>query len=71
VLVRPYVGVGAGWVRAVSGSGPDQNDLSLSASAGVRVGIPLTGFGVRAEVRGRTIGGTSNHAVEWTLGVNF
>ena len=72
VLVRPYLGVGAGWFKSVSGRAPQENDITLSASAGVRVGIPLTGIGGRAEVRVREIGGSfSRHAVELTLGASW
>jgi len=72
VLVRPYLGVGAGWFRSVSGPSPQENDLTLSAAAGVRVGIPLTGLGGRAEVRVREIGGSfSRHTVELTLGASW
>jgi hypothetical protein len=71
VLIRPYVGVGGGWFRAISGPDPHRNDLTLSASAGVRAGIPLTGIGVRGEVRLRSIGGFDNHAAEFTLGVSW
>jgi hypothetical protein len=72
VLVRPYLGVGAGMFRAISGPDPHRSDLTLSAAAGVRIGIPLTGIGVRGEVRARGIGsGFSGSAVEWTLGVSW
>lgn len=72
VLVRPYIGVGGGWFRSVSGPSPQENDITLSASAGVRVGIPLTGLGGRAEVRVRQIGSSMNrHAVELTLGASW
>jgi hypothetical protein len=70
-IVRPYVGVGAGWVQAITGPDPHPNNGTISASAGVRAGLPLVGFGLRAEVRVRTIGsGFSSRAAEWTLGVS-
>ncbi|MDB4878265.1 MAG: hypothetical protein JWM41_4711 [Gemmatimonadetes bacterium] len=72
VLVKPYIGIGGGWFRAVSGPDPRRNDFTLSAAAGIRVGIPLTGFGVRAEARVRGIGSSfGSSATELTLGVSW
>jgi hypothetical protein len=72
VLVRPYVGVGGGIFRAISGPDPHRSDFTLSASAGVRVSLPLTGLGVRGEVRVRGIGsGFRGSATEWTLGLSL
>lgn len=71
VLVRPYIGVGAGWFDAVAGTSPHTSVGTLSASAGIRVTIPLTGIGVRAEARTRSIGGVSRRATEWTLGASW
>jgi hypothetical protein len=72
LLVRPYLGVGGGWFRAVSGPGEHRNDLTLSASAGVRFSIPLIGAGLRAEARVRGIGsGFSGSATELMLGVSW
>lgn len=72
LLVKPYLGVGGGWFRAVTGPTPRQNDFTVSASAGVRVGLPLTGLGLRAEARVRGIGTSfSGHATELTLGVSW
>lgn len=70
-VVRPYLGAGIGWFRAVSGPSPMANDLTVSASGGVRVGLPLLGFGLRAEVRTRGIGsGFDRKATEFTVGVS-
>jgi hypothetical protein len=70
IFVRPYVGIGAGWFRAVSGAEPRPNDLTLSASAGIRAGLPILPFGIRAELRVRGIGsGFSGSAAEWTIGI--
>jgi hypothetical protein len=70
VIVRPYIGIGAGRFRAVSGPDPRPNDLTLSASAGIRAGLPVLPFGLRAEVRVRGIGsGFSGGAAEWTIGI--
>jgi hypothetical protein len=72
LLVRPYIGVGGGWFRAVSGADPHRNDLTLSASAGVRFSIPLLPLGLRAEARVRGIGsGFGGSATELTLGASF
>jgi hypothetical protein len=72
LLVKPYLGVGGGWFRAVSGPGEHRNDLTLSASAGVRFSIPLIGAGLRAEARFRGIGsGFSGNATEIMLGVSW
>jgi len=71
VIVRPYIGAGIGWFRAVSGPSPTPNDVTYSASAGVRVGLPFLGFGLRAEARTRGIGaGFSRKATELTVGVS-
>jgi hypothetical protein len=71
VIVRPYVGAGVGWFRAVSGPSPMPNNVTYSASAGVRVGLPLLGFGLRAEARTRGIGsGFDRKTTEFTVGVS-
>lgn len=72
LLVRPYLGVGAGWFTALNGPDPHPSDLTLSASAGVRFSIPLMPVGFRAEARVRGIGsGFKGSATELTLGVSF
>jgi hypothetical protein len=72
VLVRPYIGAGGGWIVAASGPSPHPTSGTLSASAGVRVGIPFTPLTARGEVRVRTMGsGTSRHATELTLGASW
>lgn len=71
MVVRPYVGAGVGWFRAVTGPSPLENDVTVSASLGVRIGIPLTGIGFRAEVRTREMGGFSRHATEYTIGASW
>ena len=77
-LVKPYVGLGGGLFRTVSGTGTgtgtgsSASEITASASAGVRLGIPLIGAGLRAEVRIRGIGSSfSGRATEWTLGVSW
>jgi hypothetical protein len=71
MIVRPYIGVGVGWFRAVSGPDPHQNDVTYSASAGVRAGLPTLPFGIRGELRVRGIGsGFSNRTAEWTIGIS-
>jgi len=71
LLIRPYVGVGAGWFHPFSGSSLG-NQATYSASFGVRAGIPLSPVAFRAEFRTRTIGSTFNrHANEFTVGVRW
>jgi hypothetical protein len=71
-LVKPYIGVGGGWFKAVSGPSPQQNDVTISAAGGVRIGVPLTGIGFRGEVRVRGIGsGFHDRATEFTIGVSW
>jgi hypothetical protein len=71
VIVRPYVGAGIGWFRGVTGPSPAPHDVTYSASAGVRIGLPLLGFGLRAEARTRAIGsGFDRKTTEFTLGVS-
>ncbi|MDB4912457.1 MAG: hypothetical protein JWM95_101 [Gemmatimonadetes bacterium] len=71
-LVKPYIGVGGGLFRAISGPGTHANTITGSASAGVRVGVPLIGAGFRAEARVRGIGsGFGGSAVEYTAGVSW
>jgi hypothetical protein len=70
-LVKPYVGIGGGLFKAVSGPS-SASEITASASAGVRVSVPLIGAGVRGEVRVRGIGSSfGGSAAEWTLGVSF
>jgi len=71
MFIRPYVGVGGGWVREVSGPDPRRNEMTLSASAGIRAGLPILPFSIRAELRVRGIGsGFGGSAAEWTLGLS-
>jgi hypothetical protein len=70
LIIRPYVGAGIGWLRAVSGPSPTPNDVAYSASAGVRIGLPLLGFGLRAEARTHVVGsGFDRKSTEFTVGV--
>lgn len=72
LLVKPYVGIGGGLFRAVSGPGEHTSQVTVSASAGVRVGLPLIGAGVRAEARVRGIGSRlDGRAAEYTVGVSW
>jgi hypothetical protein len=71
-IVRPYIGVGGGWIKSLGSSTTSRSDVTLSASAGVRVSVPIIGFGVRAEARARSIGsGFHEHATEFTLGASW
>jgi len=70
-FIRPYVGVGGGWVRAVSGPAPLRNDVTASVSAGIRAGLPGLPFALRGEVRVRGIGtGFGQRASEYTIGLS-
>jgi len=72
ILVRPYIGVGGGLFKAVSGPDPHNSDFTASAAVGVRATLPLTGFGLRAEARVRGIGsGFGGSSTELTVGVSF
>ncbi|HEY7394858.1 MAG TPA: hypothetical protein VH559_08435 [Gemmatimonadaceae bacterium] len=71
LLVRPYVGVGIGWLHPFSSS-PTGNRATYSGSLGVRAGIPLSPVAFRAEVRTRTVGSSFNrHATELTVGFRW
>jgi hypothetical protein len=72
LLVKPYVGLGGGMFRAISGPGDHTSRITGSASAGVRVGLPLVGAGFRAELRVRCIGSScGGSSAEWTAGVSL
>ena len=63
--VRPYVGLGGGYVL-VSG----RNRVTASAAAGVRV--PITAVDLRGELRVRGIGTSFGaSAAEWTFGAAY
>ena len=71
MFVRPYVGVGAGYFRAITGPDPHPNEVTYSASAGIRAGVPTLPFSLRTELRARGIGsGFSANAIEWTIGIS-
>jgi hypothetical protein len=71
MFIRPYVGVGAGYFRAITGPDPHRNDVTYSASAGIRAGFPTLPFSVRTEFRVRGIGsGFAGSATEWTIGIS-
>jgi hypothetical protein len=72
LLVKPYLGIGGGYFKAISGPTPHSNTFTGSASAGVRVSVPLIGAGFRAELRVRGIGSNfSGSAAEWTAGLTW
>jgi hypothetical protein len=71
MFIRPYVGIGAGYFRAISGPEPRRNDVAYSASAGIRAGFPGMPFGIRTELRVRGIGsGFAGNSTEWTIGIS-
>ena len=70
-IIRPYIGVGGGWMRAVDGPDPRRNDVTASLSAGVRAGLPGLPFALRGEVRLRGIGSNfGQRASEYTIGLS-
>jgi hypothetical protein len=69
-IIRPYVGIGGGWVRAVDGPSPLRNEATGSISAGVRAGLPGLPFSLRFEARLRGIGGFDQRASEYTIGLS-
>jgi hypothetical protein len=71
-LVKPYVGIGGGWLRAVTGPEPHNNAGTFSVSAGVRIAPPLIGIGLRGEVRYRALGSSIGSSMtDFTLGISF
>jgi hypothetical protein len=71
-LVKPYVGIGGGWIKAVSGPGDHDNAGTFSVSAGVRVAPPLIGIGLRGEIRYRAVGSSiGNNMTDFTVGISF
>jgi hypothetical protein len=70
-LVRPYIGVGGGVLKPLSGG---TTTATYSASAGVRAGLPLLPISFRAEARvraGSLSGSFKRQATEFTVGVTF
>ena len=71
LLVRPYAGVGIGWLHPFSSS-PTGTRVTYSGSFGVRAGLPASPIAFRAEVRTRTVGASfSRHTNELTVGVRW
>jgi len=71
LLVRPYAGVGIGWIHPFSSS-PTGTRATFSGSLGVRAGLPASPIAFRAEVRTRTVGTSfSRHANELTVGLRW
>ena len=72
LVVKPYVGIGAGMFQTITGPGTHMSQFTGSASAGIRVGVPVIGAGLRAELRVRGIGsGFGGSAAEWTAGLSW
>jgi hypothetical protein len=72
ILLRPYIGVGGGLFKGISGPDPLESRMTLSAAAGIRATLPLTGFGLRVEGRVRGIGSNfGGSSAELTAGVSF
>ena len=71
MIIRPYLGVGGGWVRTITGPEPQRSEMTVSASGGIRAGLPGLPFSLRAELRVRGIGsGFTSRAAEWTVGLS-
>lgn len=69
LVIKPYIGAGAGWIKAVSGVEPHRSDVTYSASVGVRTSTPL---GLRGEIRVRGVGsGFAGSATEFLVGIGF
>jgi hypothetical protein len=72
ILLRPYIGVGGGLFKGISGPEPLESRMTLSASAGIRATLPLTGLGFRVEARVRGIGSHfAGSSAELTAGLTF
>ncbi|HEY3592898.1 MAG TPA: hypothetical protein VGL13_03450 [Polyangiaceae bacterium] len=72
LLVKPYVGVGGGYFKSVSGPEPRNSAGTFSVSAGVRIAPPLIGIGLRGEVRYRGIGSNvGSSTTDFTVGISF
>ena len=71
--IRPYIGLGGGWLATLTGPADHWWRATGSASVGARVTIPTTSMGVRGEVRFRGVGGgiDGGNAVEYTLGAQW
>lgn len=76
--VRPYLGLGAGWLHYFNNAPPRATPPTYSAAAGLRVGLSPR-IAARAELRLRgwnpysqsTGSGFGNSAAEWTGGLAY
>jgi hypothetical protein len=72
VAIKPYFGAGIGRFIAIAGDSPRRGDVTLSAAAGIRVGLPAVGARLRSEFRVRYVGAEFiGSAAEWTVGVSW
>jgi hypothetical protein len=71
--IRPYIGVGGGYIGNVSGPADNWWSATGSVSVGARVSVPATSIGFSGEVRFRGFGGgvEGGHSVEYALGVRW
>lgn len=71
--IRPYIGLGGGYIGNVSGPADNWWSATGSASVGVRVNVPSTSVGFRGEVRFRGFGGgvDGGKSVEYSLGLRW
>jgi hypothetical protein len=68
-IVRPYLGLGIGMLNPISGGG--SAEATYSASAGIRVGLPVLPIGFRGEARVRAGNGLKRQATELTIGISW
>lgn len=69
-VVRPYVGVGAGFATAFAQGSGSSTTGTVAAAGGLRMLLPGTSTMLRTELRVRGIGTSfSGSMAEWTLGL--
>jgi hypothetical protein len=71
--IRPYIGVGGGYIGNVSGPADNWWSATGSASVGARVTVPATSIGFSGEVRVRGFSGgvEGGKSVEYALGLRW
>jgi len=71
--IRPYIGLGGGYIGNVSGPADNWWSATGSVSAGVRTTLPSTSVGLSGEVRFRGFSGgvEGGHSVEYALGLRW
>jgi len=71
--IRPYIGIGGGYIGNVSGPEDHWWSATGSASVGVRSTLPSSSVGISGEVRFRGFSGgvEGGHTVEYALGLRW